>query len=90
VGLLAEYAALIFSPVLASHERINTALSTELYRDLIRSIYWVMPKIAELIGAMRRLISGRPMELTTVVWTPTLFAAACFVVTVIYFSRKDY
>ncbi len=80
----------MFSPVLASHERITPVLSTELYRDVFRSLYWVMPKIAELIGAMRRLISGRPMELTTVMWTSTLFAAACFAVTVIYFSRKDY
>ena len=90
VGLLAGYAVLMFSPVLAAHERITPVLSTELYRDVFRSLYWVVPKIAELIGAMRRLISGTPMELTTALWTSSLFAAVCFLVTVIYFSRKDY
>jgi hypothetical protein len=48
-----------------------------------------MPKIAELIEAMRRLISGNPIELTTMMWTSTLSAAACFAITVIYFLRKD-
>ena len=90
VGLLAGYAILMFSPILAAHERITPVLSNELYRDIFRSLYWVVPKIAELIGAMRNLIAGTPMELTTVLWTSGLFATGCFAVTVLYFLRKDY
>lgn len=89
-GLLAGYALLIFSPVLAAHEQITPVFSRELYRQVFRSLYWVMPKVAETIGAMRSLIAGTPLEIGTVLWTSALFAAGSFMATVIYFSKRDY
>jgi len=50
----------------------------------------MFPKIAELIGAARRLIAGTPLEIGTAVWTSVVFTAVCFGVTVIYFSNRDY
>jgi len=52
---------LMFSPVLAAHERITPAFSSELYRRIFRSMYWLLPKSAETIGAMRRLIIELPL-----------------------------
>lgn len=89
-GLLAGYALLIFSPVLAAHEQITPVFSRELYRQVFRSLYWVMPKVAETIGATRSMISGTPLELGTVLATSTLFAAGSFLATVIYFLKRDY
>ena len=90
VGLLGGCAILMFSPVLAAHEQITPVLSRELYRNIFRSWYWVLPKIAELIGTVRSLIAGTPLEIGTVLWTSALFTAGCFTATVIYFARKDY
>jgi hypothetical protein len=60
-------------------------------------VYWVLPKPAETIGAMRRLILETPLEmfrkpldLNWVLGTTALFALACYVATVVYFTRKDY
>jgi len=89
-GLLAAATLLIFSPILAAHEQITPAFSTELYREVFRSLYWVLPKSAETISAMRRLILNRPLDINWVVGTSALFALACYVVTMIYFTRKDY
>jgi ABC-type transport system involved in multi-copper enzyme maturation permease subunit len=89
-GLLASYAILIFSPILAAHERITPAFSNELYRETFRSVYWTLPKTAETIGAMRRLILGQPLALEWIVGTSIAYALACYIVTVVYFSRKDY
>jgi len=89
-GLLAAATMLIFSPILAAHEQITPAFSTELYREVFRSLYWVLPKSAETISAMRRLILNRPLDINWVVGTSALFALACYVVTMIYFTRKDY
>jgi ABC-2 type transport system permease protein len=83
-GLLAGYTILMFSPVLAAHER------NELYRQTFRSLYWTLPKSAETIGAMRRLILGQPLELSWIVGTSLAYALACYIVTVVYFTRKDY
>jgi ABC-2 type transport system permease protein len=89
-GALAAYTILIFSPILAAHERITPAFSNELYRRMFRSMYWMLPKSAETIGAMRRLILGQPLELGWIVGTSLVYALACYIVTIVYFTRKDY
>jgi hypothetical protein len=73
------------------------AFSSELYRQIFRSMYWVLPKPAETIGAMQRLILEaplemfrRPLDLNWVLGTSALFALVCYLATMIYFSRKDY
>ena len=89
-GLLAAATMLLFSPLLAAHERITPAFSSELYRRIFRTLYWIMPKSAETIGAMRRLIVEQPLDINDVVGTSLAFALVCYVVTVVYFTRKDY
>lgn len=89
-GLLAAAATLMFSPLLAAHERITPAFSSELYRRVFRTLYWILPKSAETIGAMRHLIMEQPLDINYVVGTSVVFALACYVVTVVYFTRKDY
>ena len=76
--------------LLAAHEQITPAFSSELYRHIFRTLYWVLPKSAETIGAMRRLIIERPLELNWVVGTSFIFALVCYIGTVVYFTRKDY
>src|SRR5207237_3413067 len=41
-GLLVASTMLMFSPLLAAHEQITPALSSELYRRTFRSLYWLM------------------------------------------------
>jgi ABC-type transport system involved in multi-copper enzyme maturation permease subunit len=89
-GLLAASTMLMFSPILAAHDRITPAFSSELYRRVFRTLYWVLPKSAETIGAMRRLIVEQPLDINYVVGTSLAFALVCYVVTVVYFTRKDY
>ena len=89
-GLLTAFTVLVFSPILAAHERITPAFSSESYRRVFRLTYWVLPKSAETIGAMRRLILEQPLEINYVVGTSLVFALICYVVTVFYFTRKDY
>ena len=96
-GLLVAFMLLVFSPILAAHERITPAFSSELYRQIFRSLYWVLPKPAETIGAMQRLILEAPLEmfkkpldLNWVLGSSVAFALVCYVATMIYFSRKDY
>ena len=89
-GLLSAFTVLLFSPILAAHERITPAFSSETYRRIFRFLYWVLPKSAETIGAMRRLITEQPLDLNYVVGTSFVFALICYLGTVVYFTRKDY
>ena len=89
-ALLVSFVTLVFSPVLAAHQQITPAFSSELYRQVFRWLYWVLPKSAETIGAMRRLIMERPLDINWVVGTSAAFALVCYIVTMVYFTRKDY
>jgi ABC-type transport system involved in multi-copper enzyme maturation permease subunit len=89
-GLLIAYMLLMVSPILAQHERITPAFSRELYRQIFRSLYWIVPKSAETIGAARQLILDRPLEIGWVAGTSAVFAILCYIVTMVYFTRKDY
>jgi ABC-type transport system involved in multi-copper enzyme maturation permease subunit len=89
-GLLVAFTMLIFSPVLAAHEQITPVFSSELYRQIFRSLYWVVPKSAETISAMRRLIQNRPLDIDWVIGSSAVFALTCYVGALIYFTRKDY
>ena len=89
-GLLVAFALFMFSPILAAHEQITPAFSKELYRQIFRLLYWIVPKSAETIGAMRRLIMERPLDINWVVGTSLAFALACYIVTMVCFTRKDY
>ncbi|HYR92072.1 MAG TPA: ABC transporter permease subunit [Terriglobia bacterium] len=89
-GLLAAYTVFMFSPVLAAQQQITPVLSRELYRVIFRTLYWIVPKSAETIGAMRRLIAERPLDIGWVVGTSSAFALLCYVATMVYFTRKDY
>jgi ABC-type transport system involved in multi-copper enzyme maturation permease subunit len=89
-GLLTAFALLFFSPVLAAHEQITPAFSSEFYRQIFRALYWLLPKSAETIGAMRRLIQERPLDIRWVLGTSAVFALVCCVATMVYFTRKDY
>ncbi len=89
-GLLVAFTLFMFSPVLAAHEQITPAFSRELYRQIFRVLYWVVPKSAETIGAMRRLIMERALDIDWVVGTSLAFSLTCYIVTMVYFTRKDY
>lgn len=89
-GLLAAYTLLMFSPVLAAHKQITPAFSKETYRQIFRWLYWIVPKSAETIGAMRRLIMEQPLKIEWVIGTSLTFALVCYVITMVYFTRKDY
>jgi ABC-2 type transport system permease protein len=96
-SLLVASTMLMFSPLLAAHEQITPAFSSELYRQIFRFFYWVLPKSAETIGAMRRLIletpSGmfrKPLDLNWVLGSSAAFALVCYIATMVYFTRKDY
>ena len=90
VALLFAFILLMFSPILAAHERITPAFSAELYRDVFRWVYWVTPKTAETIGAARRLILEQPLNIDAVVASSAVFALVCWVIAMVYFARKDY
>jgi ABC-2 type transport system permease protein len=97
VSLMATYAVFFFAAILATHERIAAAVSTELAAKIVHGLYWVMPKTAELGKAAVLLVAGneRPEALAdvnrlAVYGSTALFGIAALSLASWIFSRKDF
>ncbi|HWZ85341.1 MAG TPA: ABC transporter permease subunit [Thermoanaerobaculia bacterium] len=97
VSLMATYALFFFGAVLAAHDRIAAAVSSELSARIVQGLYWILPKTAELGQATVALVGGKaaPERLAAfdsfaVYGSTAVFAAASLLLASWLFSRKDF
>ncbi len=97
VSLMATYAVFFIAAILAAHDRISAAVSTELAARIVDGLYWVLPKTAELGQATVALVAGAeaPDRLANInhfaiYGSTALFGAAALGLASWLFSRKDF
>jgi ABC-2 type transport system permease protein len=97
VSLMATYALFFFGAILSMHDRIAAAVSTETSARIIQSLYWILPKTAELGQATVALVAGKaaPDRLAhfnapAIYGSTAAFAVAALALASWRFSRKDF
>jgi ABC-type transport system involved in multi-copper enzyme maturation permease subunit len=97
VSLMATYALFFFGAVMAAHDRIAAAVSTETSARIIQGLYWILPKTAELGQATVALVAGKAapdpiahFSAAGVYGSTALFALAALGAASWIFSRKDF
>jgi ABC-type transport system involved in multi-copper enzyme maturation permease subunit len=97
VSIMATYAIFFFSAIFAGHEKIEAAMAHEWQASIIRGLYWILPKTAELGRAAIALVGGGHVpaamagSLTALPFTSTAaFGLACFLTASWLFQRKDF
>ena len=97
VSIMTSYGLFFFGLMLVGHERIAAAVSKEWQAAVINTLYWIVPKTAELGGAVVAFVSGgqAPERLAQqLTWSPFLTTAAFGVVSLILaswlFTRKEF
>ena len=97
VSIMTTYALFFLSSILAAHEKIEAALSSEWSAGLVKGLYWVLPKTAQLGQAVVFLVSdgqgfrkAPPLDPFAVYGTTALFALAALALASWLFSRKDF
>lgn len=97
VSIMTAYAVFFFSSILVAHEKIEAALSSEWSVQLVRSLYWVLPKTAELGRSIVSLVSAgeafgpRPaVDNLAVFGTTALFGLVSLTLSAWLFKRKDF
>lgn len=97
VSIMTTYAIFFVSSILAAHVKIEAALSSEWTAGLVRGLYWVLPKTAQLGQAVVTLVSdghafhrAPAIEPLAVYGTTALFAVAALGLASWLFSRKDF
>jgi len=96
VSIMATYGVFFFGVMLAGHARIEAALSKEWQAMGIKTLYWIMPKTAELATAVVAYVGGPQMHNEFLKITPApfistaIFGFVCLTLASWLFQRKEF
>lgn len=97
VSIMTSYAAFFFGFMLVGHKQFAAAVSKEWQAWLIHALYWVLPKSAELFGAVVAFVSDKqlPREMASALTpmpflTTAAFALGCLSLASWMFHRKEF
>ena len=96
VSLMATYAVFFFAAILAAHQKIAAAMSSDTSAGIVHALYWIFPKTAELGRATVASVGGvtfhrlAQTNLFAVYGSTALFGAATLALACWLFSRKDF
>lgn len=96
VSLMTTYAIFFLSALLAAHNKIAAAVSSEWSARIVHGLYWILPKTAELGRATVQQVSGQAARgaagagVLAVYGSTGLFAVATLSLACWLFSRKDF
>ena len=97
VSLMATYAVFFFASMLAAHDRIAAAVSSETSARIVQGLYWVLPKTSELFRSTVGLVSGGELvgrfgqiNMPAVFGSSLAFGVASLALASWLFSRKDF
>ena len=97
VSIMTTYGLFFFGLMLAGHNRFAAVVSKEWEAWVIQTLYWIIPKSAELFGAVVSFVSDKmlPSELSTSLTPPPFLSTAAFAVFCLalaswLFRRKEF
>jgi ABC-type transport system involved in multi-copper enzyme maturation permease subunit len=97
VSIMTSYGIFFFGLMLAAHDRIEAAVSKEWQAAMIKGLYWIFPKSAELGQAVVAFVGGDEMpERVLRVLTPApflstaAFGVVCLVLASWLFTKKEF
>ena len=97
VSLMTTYAMFFLAAILFAREKIAAAVSTETVAAIVKGLYWILPKTAELGQATVALVAGpdAPERIADVHFLPVygstaIFGIAALTLSAWLFARKDF
>ena len=91
LAVMVSVALMLISTILAQHQFVVKALSSEWSRQLWMGLYWIVPKVYDLANAMRQMIVfDREADWWTPVWTSAVFGVVMLGSAVRIFQKRDF
>ncbi|HEX4276732.1 MAG TPA: ABC transporter permease subunit [Bryobacteraceae bacterium] len=90
VAIMVTFAIMIITPILAQKPTIERLLSSEWSRDVVRVLYYVLPKTSDVSVIIRRMILNQPIESWMPVWSTALFGAVVLALGLWRFQRRSF
>jgi ABC-type transport system involved in multi-copper enzyme maturation permease subunit len=90
IAIMATFAIMIVTPILAQRVTIERLLSSESSRDVVRVLYYTLPKIPDVSVIIWRLIMDQPVESWMPVWSTAIFGAVVLGLGLWRFERRSF
>ncbi|MBI2679502.1 MAG: ABC transporter permease subunit [Candidatus Solibacter usitatus] len=90
VATMVTFGILILSPILAQKYTIERLLTSEWSRNVVRGLYYVLPKVFDLGNMARQIVLGDPITSWMPVWSSLLFGVVVLSGGLFAFSRRNY
>jgi ABC-type transport system involved in multi-copper enzyme maturation permease subunit len=90
VAIMVTFAIMIVTPILAQKATLERLLSSEWSREVLRVLYYTLPKIWEVRGIVQDLIMNKPIQSWMPVWSTAIFGAVVLVIGIWRFQRRSY
>jgi ABC-type transport system involved in multi-copper enzyme maturation permease subunit len=90
VAIMVTFAIMIITPILAQKATLERLLSAEWSRDILRVLYYTLPKIWEVRGITQNLILNKPIESWMPIWSTAIFGAVVLGIGIWRFQKRTY
>lgn len=90
IGIMTTFAIMIITPILAQRATIERLLDSEWSRNVVRVLYYSLPKTAEIGVIIRHMILNQPIESWMPVWSTAIFGAVVLVTGLWLFRRRTF
>lgn len=90
LSLMVTYLILFFSPLLLARDQIYALLSSKYYGYFFDSLYYFLPKTAELGAITQKVTRGLEISSWMPLWSSLLFALFMFIVSGYIFQKKSF
>jgi ABC-type transport system involved in multi-copper enzyme maturation permease subunit len=90
VAIMAVFAIMIITPILAQKATIERLLSSEWSRVVVRFLYYVLPKTSDVSVIIRHMILNQPIESWMPVWSTAIFGAVALGLGLWRFQRRSF
>ena len=90
LSTMVTFGVMIAGLIVAQKSTIERLLSSEWSRDVVRVLYYTLPKVWDLGNIGRKLVTGVPIEDWMPVWSSALFGVVVLSAGLLVFSRRNY
>ncbi len=90
VSILATFALIVLSAVLAAKPMLERLLSSEWSRNTVRGLYYVFPKLPDSANIMMNIILAKPVTSWMPLWSTALFGLVMLGSGLWIFQRRNF
>jgi len=90
VAIMVTFAIMIITPIVAQKATLERLLSSEWSRDVVRVLYYVLPKTSDVSVMIRHLILNQPVGSWMPVWSTAVFGVVMLAAGVWKFQRRSF